>query len=212
MLVATKTQRFDAAGARKELETSLKRLRTDRIDIWQFHALRSDGDTKRILGKNGALAAAKKAQEEGKVRFVGITGHYDPQVFVAALDEFAFDTLLIPLNCIDPHHRAFETSAFPHARKKKAGVVAMKVFCSGRLPGRRHRVRHRLPALHAGPSDLDLHRWLPHDPRDRPRRARRTEPQATHERRAREATREDEAAQPGPRVVQALTSARLDAT
>ncbi len=135
VILATKTQRFDRDGARRELATSLKRLQTDRIDIWQFHALRAREQTEQILGKNGALAAARDALKAGHVRFVGITGHFDPAVFVHALKKFSFDTLLIPLNPIDPHHKSFEASALPFANKKNTGVIAMKVFCSGRLPG-----------------------------------------------------------------------------
>jgi predicted aldo/keto reductase-like oxidoreductase len=67
------------------------------------------------------------------VRFLGITGHADPAVFVDALSRHDFDTLLIPLNCIDPHHLSFEEVALPKAVEKGTGVIAMKVFCSGRL-------------------------------------------------------------------------------
>ncbi|MFQ5844391.1 MAG: aldo/keto reductase [Planctomycetota bacterium] len=135
VFVATKTIPRDRAGAARELETSLRRLRTDRVDLWQFHALRRTADTDRILGEGGAMEAAVAARKAGKVRFVGITGHYDPGVFVDAMNRHDFDTLLIPLNCIDPHHRSFEEQALPPARKKKVGVIAMKVHCSGRLAG-----------------------------------------------------------------------------
>ena len=134
VLIATKTLARDKKGALEQLHGSLKRLGTDRVDVWQIHALAKTGDTDRILAKGGALEAAVEAQKAGKVRFIGITGHADPTVFVDAMNRHGFDTLLIPLNCIDPHHRSFETHALPVARKKKIGVVAMKVFCSGHLP------------------------------------------------------------------------------
>jgi len=137
VFLATKTLARDKDGALRELDQSLKRLRADRIDVWQFHALSAASQTSRILGEGGALQAAAEAKRAGKIRFVGITGHADPAVFVDALERHAFDTLLIPLNCIDPHHRPFEKTALPAARKANAGVVAMKVFCSGRLPGKR---------------------------------------------------------------------------
>lgn len=130
----SKTIPRDAMSAAAELETTLRRLQTDRLDSWQFHALRATRDTDRILGRGGALEAGLAAQKAGKVRFLGITGHYDPAVFVDALGKHAFDTLLIPLNCIDPWHRSFEETALPAAGRKKAGVIAMKVYCSGRLP------------------------------------------------------------------------------
>jgi len=137
VIIATKTLARDKKGALAQLEGSLKRLGTDRVDVWQIHALAKTGDTDRILARGGALEAAIEAQKAGKVRFVGITGHADPDVFVDAMKRHAFDTLLIPLNCIDPHHRSFETHALPVARKRKIGVVAMKVFCSGRLPAKK---------------------------------------------------------------------------
>jgi len=135
IFLTTKTLPRRRRGAMSELETSLKRLKTDRVDLWQFHALGSTRDTDAILGEGGALEAGLAAQKAGKVRFLGITGHYDPKVFVDALGRHAFDTLLIPLSCIDPHHLSFEEKALPFANRKKTGVIAMKVYCSGRLPG-----------------------------------------------------------------------------
>ncbi len=136
VFLTTKTIPRDKASARKELETSLKRLKTDRVDLWQFHALKSVGDMTRILSEGGAMEAALEAKKAGKVRFLGITGHYDPAVFVDAMGRHAFDTLLIPLNCIDPHHRSFEEHALPVANRKQVGVIAMKVYCSGDLVGK----------------------------------------------------------------------------
>lgn len=137
VIVATKTLRYDKLGALEQLDGSLKRLQMERVDIWQFHALHSKKQMDQFLGKGGGLEAAIEAKKAGKIRFVGITGHADPADFVDAMRRHAFDTLLIPLNCIDPHHRSFEEHALPVANKKKVGVVAMKVFCSGRLPAKK---------------------------------------------------------------------------
>jgi aryl-alcohol dehydrogenase-like predicted oxidoreductase len=133
VFLASKTLARDREGALAELETSLRRLATDRVDLWQFHALASTRDTDALLREEGALAAGREAQRKGLVRFLGITGHYDPRVFVDALERHAFDALLIPLSCIDPHHRSFEETALPKAAAERTGVIAMKVFCSGRL-------------------------------------------------------------------------------
>lgn len=132
VFLATKTLGRSYAAARKDLDGSLKRLQTDHVDLWQFHSLRSDRDTDAIL--NGALRAGQEAVKAGRVRFLGITGHYDPQVFINALKRYDFSTLLIPLNCIDPHNRSFEEHALPFANEQKTGVIAMKVYCSGDLP------------------------------------------------------------------------------
>lgn len=138
VLLATKTIPRDKETALRELETSLKRLGTDRVDVWQFHALSTTRDTDRILRDGeGALAAGLEARRKGLVRFLGITGHADPGVFTDALARHDFDTLLIPLNCIDPHHLSFEEIALPKAVEKGTGVIAMKVFCSGRLVSRK---------------------------------------------------------------------------
>jgi len=137
VIVATKTLRYDKKGALEQLHGSLKRLQTERVDIWQFHALHSKKQMDQLLGKDGGLEAAVEAQKAGKIRFIGITGHADPADFVDAMGRHKFDTLLIPLNCIDPHHRSFEEHALPVANKKSVGVVAMKVFCSGRLPAKK---------------------------------------------------------------------------
>jgi hypothetical protein len=133
VFLATKTLQRGYDGAKKDLEGSLERLQTDRVDLWQIHSLRSKSDTDGAL--KGVLRAAQEAVKEGKARFVGITGHGDPEVFVDALQKHAFDTLLIPLSCIDPHHKSFEKRALPFANAKKTGVIAMKVYCSGKLPG-----------------------------------------------------------------------------
>ncbi len=134
VFLTTKTLERKRDGALSELDQSLKRLRTDHVDLWQFHALRSDDDNDAILKKGGALEAGLQAQKDGRVRYLGITGHYDPTVFRNMLRQQRFDTLLIPLNCIDPWHRSFETTLLPYANYKNVGVIAMKVYCSGRLP------------------------------------------------------------------------------
>jgi aryl-alcohol dehydrogenase-like predicted oxidoreductase len=138
VLLTTKTLPRSRKGALEELEKSLDRLGTDHVDLWQFHALTTTRDTDEILREgDGALAAGLEAKKKGLVRFLGITGHADPEVFVDALSRHDFDTLLVPLNCIDPHHRSFEEIALPKAVERKTGVIAMKVFCSGRLVGQK---------------------------------------------------------------------------
>jgi aryl-alcohol dehydrogenase-like predicted oxidoreductase len=138
VFLATKTLSRGREGALEELEASLKRLGTDHVDLWQFHALTTTDCTDRILRKgDGGLAAGEEARKKGLVRFVGITGHADPNVFVDALDRHDFDTLLIPLNCIDPHRLSFERIALPKAIERKTGVIAMKVLCSGQLLARK---------------------------------------------------------------------------
>src|SRR5437868_5582158 len=86
VFLASKTHERDKAGALRLLEGSLKRLRTDRLDLWQMHDLRTESDLAEMFGPNGAIEAAEAAKKAGKVRFVGLTGHQDPAILLAAMD------------------------------------------------------------------------------------------------------------------------------
>ncbi len=131
--VATKTLARTAAEARRELEKSLERLGTKRVDLIQIHSITSKDDLERVVGKDGPLEGLEKARDEGLVRFVGVTGHGDPALLAKVAAEKRFATLLFPLNCVDPHHASFEKGTLPAAIERDIGRVAMKVFASGKL-------------------------------------------------------------------------------
>jgi predicted aldo/keto reductase-like oxidoreductase len=131
--VATKSTVRDGDGALKELEESLKRLRTDHVDLFQFHALRTAKDVDALFAEGGAHGALLKAKKEGKVLHLGFTGHFDPELMAAVCRERTLETVLMPLNCLDPHERSFEKGTLPTATGKGLGVIAMKLFASGRL-------------------------------------------------------------------------------
>jgi len=135
IFLASKASSRDRDGAWRELEQSLQRLKTDHLDLWQFHALTYEWDINTILNpKHGAIKVAQEAQEQGIVRFVGITGHLDPTVIASGLRRYPFDTALIPINAADKHHpHPFITGILPIAQQKKTGVIAMKVPAYGRL-------------------------------------------------------------------------------
>lgn len=133
-VLATKTHTRTAADARRDLEGSLKRLGVEQIDLVQVHAVGDAADMERALAKDGPLAALEKAREEKLLRFIGVTGHRDPQVMRTAIERHAFDALLFPLNCVDPHHRSFVEGTLPAAVKRGLARIAMKVFASGKLP------------------------------------------------------------------------------
>ena len=102
--------------------------------MFQIHAVGDAEDRAAKLDpEDGVLAAALRAKEQGKVRFIGVTGHFDPQVMAGGLDLHDFDTALLPVNCADPLHRSFVTGTLPRARAKGVAVVAMKVFAAGKL-------------------------------------------------------------------------------
>jgi predicted aldo/keto reductase-like oxidoreductase len=134
LFLATKTFKpRTALHARRDLESSLKRLRTEYVDLLQIHAVADADDLQQILAEDGPLAAALKAKEQGLVRHVGVTGHADPTVMAKALAAHDFDSILFPLNCVDPHHLSFVQGTLPAAVKKGLARLAMKVFASGGL-------------------------------------------------------------------------------
>src|SRR5260221_10528135 len=98
IFLASKTHSRTRDGSLKLLDESLKRLRTDHLDLWQLHDLRTNEDLNVIFGKGGALEALVQARSEGRVRFFGITGHHDPRILLDAMQRFQFDTVLVALN------------------------------------------------------------------------------------------------------------------
>jgi predicted aldo/keto reductase-like oxidoreductase len=121
----------DSAAA--QIEESLQRLQTDRIDLMQFHEIIRMEDPDRIFAEGGAIEAMQAAQQAGKIRFIGFTGHKDPLVHVRMLEiaanhEFRFDAVQMPLNVMDAHFRGFEQQVLPLLLKDEVGVLAMKAF------------------------------------------------------------------------------------
>lgn len=134
VVLATKSFLLPKAAALAELDDSLRTLGTDHVDVFQVHAIGDDDDRKKKLDPDdGTLAAALAARQAGKCRFIGFTGHAEPEVIARALDDFAFDTLLVPVNCADPLWVSFVRHVLPKAKAKGTAVVAMKVFAAGRL-------------------------------------------------------------------------------
>ena len=118
-------------SAAKQIDESLKRLQTDRIDLIQFHEVIRLEDPDRIFAPGGAAEAALEAQKAGKVRYIGFTGHKDPMVHlrmleVAAQNNFHFDTVQMPLNVMDAHFRSFERAVLPKLIQNQIGVLGMK--------------------------------------------------------------------------------------
>ena len=140
VFLMTKTFDFPARtaeGAKRHLEGSLSRLRTDRLDLWQLHSVRSVADVDRAFARGGAMEFILRMQEEGVVRFVGVTGHHDPAANLRALhywDEgLRFDAMQMPLNPIDWHQRSFERDVLPELVRRRIGVIAMKTSADGAL-------------------------------------------------------------------------------
>jgi aryl-alcohol dehydrogenase-like predicted oxidoreductase len=117
----------DASLALQMLEESLRRLQTDHLDLWQVHGMAFDNDAELFIRKNGAAEALEKAKKDGKVRFLGFTGHQNPKVHLAMLNTgFPFDAVQMPLNAFDSNFRSFEKQVLPELNKRGLAVLGMK--------------------------------------------------------------------------------------
>lgn len=133
VFLASKTDDRTRDGSLRLLEQSLKLLRTDHLDLWQVHNVMRDEQIEQIFAKDGAIEALLQARDQKMVRFLGITGHYDPAVLVKGIQRFDFDTILMALNPGDPHRFSFQTELLPLANKKKMGIIGMKIPARDRL-------------------------------------------------------------------------------
>jgi len=119
----------DQQVAMRQLEDSLQRLQTDHLDVWQIHEVIYRNDPDLIFAPNGAIEALAKAKQQGKVRFVGFTGHKDPGIHLKMLSHnFPFDTVQLPLNCFDASFRSFERHVLPELNRRGIAALGMKSF------------------------------------------------------------------------------------
>ncbi|HXW04442.1 MAG TPA: aldo/keto reductase [Vicinamibacterales bacterium] len=131
VFLMTKNCERDYAGSMKCLDDSLRRLRTDRIDLWQFHEIIYDNDPDWVFEKGG-LKAALEARKAGKVRYIGFTGHKDPRIHLSMLEKpFEWDACQFPVNVLDLHYRSFQKQVLPVCLKKRVGAIGMKGFGGG---------------------------------------------------------------------------------
>lgn len=136
IFLAAKTHDRTRDGALRLLDDTLERIKTDHLDLWQLHDLRTTEQLNTIFGRGGAMAALLEAREQGRVRHLGITGHHDPAILLEAMRRFDFDTVLVALNAADVHALSFITTVLPEARKRNMGVIAMKVCAQTRMLSR----------------------------------------------------------------------------
>jgi uncharacterized protein len=113
--------------ALKMLDESLRRLQTDRLDLWQVHGVSFDNDPELAYARGGVLEALDRAKKQGKTRFVGFTGHKDPAIHLDMIRRgFPFDTVQMPLNCLDATFRSFEQQVLPELNKRGIAALGMK--------------------------------------------------------------------------------------
>ena len=134
----TKIDGRDRKSAARQIDESLRRLRTDRIDLMQFHEIIRISDADRIFAEGGALEAVLEARKAGKVRYIGFTGHKSPEIQrhmldVATKHSFRFDTVQLPLNVMDAHYESFETNVLPRLVAENVGVLGMKPMGAGSI-------------------------------------------------------------------------------
>ena len=118
-------------AATQQLEESLRRLQTDRIDLLQFHEVIRESDPARIFGEGGSMEAVLAARKQGKIRYIGFTGHKGPDIHLRMLEtafahQFTFDAVQMPLNVMDAHYDSFEKKVLPVLLKHNIGVLGMK--------------------------------------------------------------------------------------
>jgi aryl-alcohol dehydrogenase-like predicted oxidoreductase len=133
VFLASKTDDRTRDGSLKLLDQSLRLLKTDHLDLWQLHNVQRDEQIEQIFGKDGAIEAMLKARDQKMVRFLGITGHFDPAVLAKGLERFPFDTVLMALNAADKHRLPFQQDLLPLANKKQLGIIGMKIPARDRL-------------------------------------------------------------------------------
>lgn len=136
VFLMTKLDGRTAKAADAQLEQSLRRLQTDRIDLVQVHEIIRMSDPKRCFAPDGVMGALMRAKQAGKLRYIGFTGHKDPAMHLAMLDEakragFGFDAVQLPLNVMDAHFKSFEAQVLPVLEREGIAVLGMKALGSG---------------------------------------------------------------------------------
>jgi aryl-alcohol dehydrogenase-like predicted oxidoreductase len=133
VFLASKTHNRTRDGSWRLLEQSLKLLQTDQLDLWQLHNISRTEQLDMIFGENGAIKALQEEREQKLVRYLGIAGHFDPDVLLDGIGRFEFDTILMAMNPADRHFLSFQEKLLPEANRKKMGVIAMKIPARGRM-------------------------------------------------------------------------------
>ena len=131
VFLTSKSHARDCDGALAHLHETLGNMKTDHLDLWQVHDVRTDGEVEEIFSAGGAIEAFEEAKEKGLTRFIGVTGHHDPHILRKCIGRFDFDTVLLPVNPAEPAYQSFLQHVVPLAKQKNMGIVGMKVYFRG---------------------------------------------------------------------------------
>ena len=149
--LTSKTHDRTKDGSLRLLDESLRLLNTDHLDLWQLHNVMRMEEVERIFAPGGAIEALTKARDEKMVRFLGITGHFDPVPLMEGIRRFPFDTVLMSLNAADRHQASFAQDLLPLAVEKQMGVIGMKIPARSRI----------LASFTPPPEGLPVGQWEP---------------------------------------------------
>jgi predicted aldo/keto reductase-like oxidoreductase len=159
--LACKTEGRMKDDSRKQLEESLRLLKTDHVDLYQFHALTKMTDLDKVLGPGGAMETMEAAKKEGKIRYIGFSVH-SAETALAAMDRYNFDTILFPLNWVLFTQAGFGPQILKKAQEKKMGILALKGMAKTAWPaGQKEHPQPKCwyqPAAFPGEASLGL-RW-----------------------------------------------------
>jgi aryl-alcohol dehydrogenase-like predicted oxidoreductase len=138
VFLMTKIDGRNRRAAEAQIDQSLRRLRTDVVDLMQVHEVIRESDPERIFASGGTLEALLAARDAGKIRYIGFTGHKDPSLHLRMLEladsnGFSFDAVQMPLNVMDPHYRSFQELVLPRLVQQQTGVLGMKALGGGHL-------------------------------------------------------------------------------
>jgi aryl-alcohol dehydrogenase-like predicted oxidoreductase len=131
VFLTSKSHARNKKGALLHLHLTLKNMKTDHLDLWQVHDVRTERDIKEIFGPGGAIEAFVEAKQKGLTRFIGVTGHQDPSIIARCIELFDFDTVLLPVNPAEPQLNSFMETVIPLANNKGMGIIGMKVYLRG---------------------------------------------------------------------------------
>jgi hypothetical protein len=133
VFLTSKTYDRTRDGSLRLLEESLRLLNTDHLDLWQLHNVMRMEQIEQIFGPGGAIEALTQARDQKMVRFLGITGHFDPEPLMEGIRRFPFDTVLMALNAADRHQMSFAERLLPLAVEKQMGIIGMKIPARSRI-------------------------------------------------------------------------------
>ena len=133
VFVTSKTVDRTYDGSMRLIDRTLTNMQTDHLDLWQIHNLQTRQQLEQIFAPEGAMKALQRARDQGMATFLGVTGHYEPEVLIEALRRFPFDTILMAVNAADRHYLSFIEHLLPLAQEIGLGTIGMKIATRGRI-------------------------------------------------------------------------------